>query len=110
MVGEARSVGLMGALELIPEKPLHRRFADVGRVGILCRDHSFDNGLVMRSVRDTMIVCPPLVISRAEVDELVTRAPAHARCHARRPGPRRSDRLGRWERKGLNDGIAERYE
>ena len=74
LVGEARSVGLMGALELVPEKPLRRRFPDVGKTGILCRDHSFRNGLVMRSVRDTMIVCPPLIISRDDVDELVARA------------------------------------
>jgi len=32
---------------------------------------ALDNGLVMRAVGDTMIVAPPLVISRAEVDELV---------------------------------------
>ncbi|HSM42434.1 MAG TPA: aspartate aminotransferase family protein [Afifellaceae bacterium] len=74
LVGEARAVGLLGALELVPEKPLHRRFANVGKVGTLCRDTSFMNGLVMRAVRDTMIISPPLVITHEEVDELVARA------------------------------------
>jgi len=73
LVGEARAIGLMGALELVSEKPSHRRFDTVGKVGTLCRDNSFANGLVMRAVRDTMIICPPLVISEAEVDELVAR-------------------------------------
>jgi putrescine---pyruvate transaminase len=40
-------------------------------VGTLARDFSFQNGLVMRATRDTMIIAPPLVISREEVDDLV---------------------------------------
>ena len=58
----------------MPEKPSHRRFPDVGKVGTLCRDRSFMNGLVMRAVRDTMIISPPLVVTHEEVDELVARA------------------------------------
>ncbi len=43
-------------------------------VGMICRAHCFDNGLVMRAVGDRMIVAPPLVITRAQVDELVDKA------------------------------------
>jgi putrescine aminotransferase len=43
-------------------------------VGMICRGHCFANGLVMRAVGDRMIVAPPLVITRAEIDELVTKA------------------------------------
>jgi putrescine aminotransferase len=71
LVGEARMVGLMGALELVPAKPSRRRFAGDGKIGTLCRDISFRNGLIMRAVRDSMIISPPLVISHAEADELV---------------------------------------
>ncbi|MGA1079511.1 MAG: aspartate aminotransferase family protein [Steroidobacteraceae bacterium] len=74
LVGEARGVGLIGALELVAHKPSRTFFRDRGRVGTICRDHCFANGLVMRAVRDTMIISPPLVISRAEVDELVDKA------------------------------------
>ncbi|HMB48726.1 MAG TPA: aminotransferase class III-fold pyridoxal phosphate-dependent enzyme, partial [Afifellaceae bacterium] len=74
LVGEARAIGLMGALELVPVKPSHRRFENIGTVGTLCRDRSFANGLIMRAVRDTMIISPPLVISEAEADELIARA------------------------------------
>ncbi|MEM6665602.1 MAG: aspartate aminotransferase family protein [Pseudomonadota bacterium] len=74
LVGEARMTGLMGALELVPEKPSRKRFPDEGTVGTICRDISFQNGLVMRAVRDSMIIAPPLVINREEIDELVARA------------------------------------
>lgn len=72
LVGEARMVGLIGALELMPRKPSRRdRFTPVGAVGNLARDFSFANGLVMRAVRDSLIIAPPLTITHAEVDELI---------------------------------------
>ncbi|SOC18094.1 aspartate aminotransferase family protein [Stappia indica] len=75
LVGEARMVGLVGALELVPAKgDRSRKFAPVGEVGTLCRDISFGNGLVMRAVRDSMIISPPLVLTHEEADELVARA------------------------------------
>ncbi|MBA5778320.1 aspartate aminotransferase family protein [Stappia sp. F7233] len=74
LVGEARMVGLVGALELVPAKGDRRKaFAPVGEVGTLCRDISFNNGLVMRAVRDSMIISPPLVLSHDEADILVER-------------------------------------
>ena len=41
---------------------------------MICRTFCFDTGLIMRAVGDTMIIAPPLVISKAEIDELVTKA------------------------------------
>jgi putrescine aminotransferase len=70
LVGEARGVGLLGALELVKNKKTRERFADPG-VGMLCREHCFRNGLVMRAVGDTMIISPPLVISEEQIDELI---------------------------------------
>jgi putrescine aminotransferase len=74
LVGEARGVGLIGALELVKDKATRQGFADPGEVGTLCRDICISNGLVMRAVRDTMIIAPPLVMTRANVDELVEKA------------------------------------
>jgi putrescine aminotransferase len=74
LIGETRMVGLIGAAELVADKARMTRFPDEGTTGTLCRDISVANGLVMRAVRDTMIVAPPLVISRDECDELVARA------------------------------------
>ena len=74
LVGEARMKGLVGALELTKNKKTREFFRDIGMVGTMCRDFSFRNGLVMRAVRDSMIVSPPLVISEAEIDEFIKRA------------------------------------
>jgi putrescine aminotransferase len=74
LVGEARSVGLIGALELSADKARRLPFPNPGDVGTLCRDFSIANGLVMRAVRDSMIIAPPLVITRPQIDELVDKA------------------------------------
>jgi putrescine aminotransferase len=74
LVGEARTLGLFGALELVPRKPARQFFPERGAVGTRARDLCVQNGLVMRAVWDTLITAPPLVITRAEIDELVARA------------------------------------
>lgn len=74
LVGEARSIGLMGALELVKDKTSRRRFDKPGTVGMLCREFCFDNGLVMRAVEDTMIISPPLIISTEQLDEMLALA------------------------------------
>jgi putrescine aminotransferase len=74
LVGEARCTGLLGALELVRDKAARRFFDKRGEVGTICRDYCFENGLVMRAVRDTMIVAPPLVITPGQLDELAEKA------------------------------------
>ena len=71
LVGEARGIGFIGALELVKDKATRARFEPLGEAGTLCRDFCFREGLVMRAVWDTMIISPPLVMTRAEIDELV---------------------------------------
>ncbi|MNF72509.1 Adenosylmethionine-8-amino-7-oxononanoate aminotransferase [compost metagenome] len=73
LVGEVRGVGMLGAIELVQNKETRARFEGKG-VGMICRGHCFNNGLIMRAVGDTMIISPPLVISKAEIDELVAKA------------------------------------
>ncbi len=74
IIGEARSVGLMGALEIVSDKSARERFPKDQKAGDQCRDFSFDNGLVMRAVGDSMIVSPPLIIENNQIDELVDKA------------------------------------
>ena len=70
IVGETRSIGLIGAIELSKDKKTRARFHDSGRVGTICRDHCFRNNLVMRACWDTMVLAPPFVISKKEIDEI----------------------------------------
>ncbi|MBK3505634.1 aspartate aminotransferase family protein [Pseudomonas sp. LF135] len=73
LVGEVRGVGMLGAIELVQDKATRKRYEGRG-VGMICRTFCFENGLIMRAVGDTMIISPSLVISKAEIDELVTKA------------------------------------
>jgi putrescine aminotransferase len=73
LVGEARCTGLLAAIELVPQKNPRRFFEPRGDVGMKMRTFCTDNGLVMRAVRDTLFVAPPLVISRTEIDELLAK-------------------------------------
>jgi putrescine aminotransferase len=71
LVGEAQTCGLMAALQLVRDKRTGALFPEEHEVGMICRAHCFDNGLVMRAVGDRMIVAPPLVITREQIDEMV---------------------------------------
>jgi putrescine---pyruvate transaminase len=71
LVGSADTCGFVGGITLVKNKATMAAFdADVG-VGMMCRGHCFKNGLIMRAVGDRMIIAPPLVMTRAQVDELM---------------------------------------
>lgn len=74
LVGEARSLGMLGALEIVEDKTSYKRFDEAMGVTNLCRDFCFDNGLVMRALGGKMIIAPPLVINASEIDELIEKA------------------------------------
>lgn len=73
LVGETRGVGLLAAVELVADKSTRRSFDPALKVGARCRAHCLANGLIMRAARDSMMTSPPLVISRAEIDEIVAK-------------------------------------
>ncbi|MDV4144732.1 MULTISPECIES: aspartate aminotransferase family protein [Shimia] len=75
LVGEAKIVGMMGSIALTPNKATRAAFkAPAGTVGFKCREHCFANNLIMRHVGDRMVISPPLIISKAEIDTLIERA------------------------------------
>jgi putrescine---pyruvate transaminase len=74
LVGEVRTCGLLAGIELVEDRAARRHFAPERRVGLICRDHCIAEGLVMRAVRDIMVLSPPLIISEAEIDQIALRA------------------------------------
>ena len=74
LVGEVRGVGMFGAVQFAKDKSTRRPFDPPGKVGNLCKDHCTDNDLIMRAVGDSMILSPPLIISKSEIDELMDKA------------------------------------
>jgi len=71
LVGEARSLGLIGAVEIVAEKGTNRRFGTGGQAAAIVRDACIANGLMVRAVRDSLVMSPPLVITHAEIDQIV---------------------------------------
>ena len=72
LVGEARSLGLIGAVEIVSRKGTNQRFGGKeGNAGPIVRDACIRNGLMVRAVRDSIVMCPPLIITHAEIDRLV---------------------------------------
>lgn len=73
LVGEVRSKGLLGAVEIVSEKGTNHRFGGKeGTAGPIVRDLCIKNGLMVRGIRDTIVCCPPLIITHTELDRLVS--------------------------------------
>lgn len=70
LVGEVQTCGLMGALQLVQHKGSGKLFDASLEVGMVCRKHCFDNGLVMRAVGERMIVAPPLIMTVEQIDDM----------------------------------------
>ena len=73
LVGEVRSCGLLGCVELVADKNGPVLFEDTGAAGVVVRDHAISGGLMMRAVRDGMITSPPLSFTKTDIDMLVER-------------------------------------
>ncbi len=69
LVGEARGKGFMGALELVKNKASKEKFDEHGTAGKTCRELCANNGLIIRAVGDVMVMSPPLIMTRQQVDE-----------------------------------------
>ena len=69
LVGEARSLGLVGTIELAPEKSL-KGFETPGKVGARMTDELLARGIISRPIVDSMIFCPPMIITAEEIDEM----------------------------------------
>lgn len=71
-VGEARTRGLMGGIELVADKATKERYAAGKRIGHrVCMDVRKD-GIILRPLGDTVIVMPPLSITEGEIRKIFT--------------------------------------
>lgn len=70
MVGETRGVSLIGALELVRDKASKGAFAPAAGVGLLAAEIAQGEGLILRAMGDSLALCPPLVTTEAEIDEI----------------------------------------
>ena len=70
LVAGARGVGLIGAIELVRDKATRTPFDAASGVAARLADAVLEEGLITRALRDTMALCPPLIITDAQVDEM----------------------------------------
>jgi putrescine aminotransferase len=71
LVGLAEACGLVAGLNLVKSKRPLQSFDPSLAVGMVCRGYMFRNGVIMRAVGDRMIIAPPLIITRAQIDEMI---------------------------------------
>lgn len=81
IVGEVRGVGLMGAIEFVADRETKARFDPALKVGARVSKAARDRGLIARAMPhgDILGFAPPLVITKAEVDEMIAIAEAAVR-------------------------------
>ena len=71
LVGLAETCGFTAGLVLVKNKKTKERFDEALSVGMVCRGHCFRTGLIMRAVGDRMIIAPPLIMTHAQIDEMM---------------------------------------
>ena len=73
LVGEVRGVGLIAAVELVADKDTKAKFDPPGKVGTYFFGKGHENGLIIRNIQDSICFCPPLIITAAQIDDIVAR-------------------------------------
>jgi 4-aminobutyrate--pyruvate transaminase len=73
LVGEVRGAGLIAGLELVADKQTHRAFVPAGKIGARAFAAAHRHGLIVRAIGDVVALCPPLIITEEQVDEMVAR-------------------------------------
>ena len=71
LVGHAQTSGFVGGMLLVKNKETGETYDSDLAVGMMCRGHCFSNGLIMRAVGDRMIIAPPLIMTHAQIDEMM---------------------------------------
>ena len=73
LVGEVRGMGLIAAVELVADKETRKSNDPLGKLGFYFYERGHHHGLIVRAVQDSIAICPPLIISEEQCDELIAR-------------------------------------
>lgn len=73
LVGEVRGMGLIAGIELVADKATRRPFDPLGKMGAALYEQAHNNGLIVRGIQDTIAFCPPLIITPAQVHDMMDR-------------------------------------
>lgn len=70
LVGDTRGIGLVGACELVKDKSSKTAFDAKPSVGAKCMHLCQERGLIVRAIGDVIALCPPFIVTPAEIDEI----------------------------------------
>ena len=71
MIGEARGLGLMGALETVADKKTKQSFSGDLRVGERIAQEARDRGFIIRPLGSSIVLAPPFISTRTQIDDLL---------------------------------------
>src|SRR5579863_3271381 len=73
LVGEVRGSGLIAGVELVEDKATRRPFDPKLKIGPRVFTLGHEHGLIVRAIGDTIALCPPMIITEAQMQELFVR-------------------------------------
>lgn len=73
LVGEVRGVGLIGGVELAKDKEKRLSFEPAGKVAPQVVKFCAEEGLILRAVYETVALCPPLIVTEDDIDQILAR-------------------------------------
>ena len=72
LIGDARGIGLIGAVELVRDKATKQSFDPKAGVAAYLVRRAQHHGAILRNMPgDNIAFCPPLIITEAEIDEMM---------------------------------------
>jgi 4-aminobutyrate--pyruvate transaminase len=73
-VGQARGIGLIGAVELVANKETKDQFNPSVKAAQVVAERAQANGLIVRGLTgDAVAICPPLIIEKKQIEDLFDR-------------------------------------
>jgi putrescine---pyruvate transaminase len=70
LIGNVRSAGMMGGLEIVKDKSKREPFPEDAKIGAFCSAEAMKRGLALRANGDTMCLSPPLIITEEQLDDV----------------------------------------
>lgn len=74
-VGEIRGIGLVAGIELVLEPETKAPWEKIGQLGARAAELMLDGGVILRAMGDTLALCPPLIATQTDIEQIVAAFP-----------------------------------
>ena len=71
VVGDIRGKGMLVGMDLVRDRATKEKYPPSDQVGIRIRERAYELGLICRDQRDVIVIAPPLITTREDVDRIV---------------------------------------